>query len=101
MVKPLAFSALPLPGLRKTFNPLTGTAMAGLRYRNRWLHQAERWRRASVRKAAARMGVHRTTAFRWRHRFLVVARETKDQHLGGVVEADGPTSPLLQRPTPA
>jgi hypothetical protein len=42
----------------------------------------------SVRKAAARLGVHRTTAFRWRHRFLTVARETKDQYLGGVVEAD-------------
>ena len=42
----------------------------------------------SVRKAAAQMGVHRTTAFRWRHRFLAVARETKDQQLGGVVEAD-------------
>ena len=76
-------------GCGKTFNPLTGTAMAGLRYRNRWLHQAEAMEAGlSVRKAAARMGVHRTTAFRWRHRFLVVARETKDQHLGGVVEAD-------------
>lgn len=73
----------------RTFNPLTGTAMAGLRYRNRWLHQAEAMAAGlSVRKAAACMGVHRTTAFRWRHRFLAVARETKDQHLGGVVEAD-------------
>ena len=74
---------------RKTFSPLTGTALAGLRHRDRWLHQAEAMDAGlSVRKAAACMGVHRTTAFRWRHRFLAVARETKDQPLGGVVEAD-------------
>lgn len=73
----------------KTFNPLTGTALSGLRHRDRWLQQAEVMDAGlSVRKAAARLGVHRTTAFRWRHRFLTVARETKDQHLGGVVEAD-------------
>lgn len=34
------------------------------------------------------MGVHRTTAFRWRHRFLTLPREVKAQHLDGVVEAD-------------
>lgn len=73
----------------KTFNPLTGTALAGLRHRERWLQQAEVMDAGlSVRKAAARMDVHRTTAFRWCHRFLAVARETKDQQLGGVVEAD-------------
>lgn len=76
-------------GCGRTFNPLTGTALAGLRHRDRWLHQAEAMDAGlSVRKAAAQMGVHRTTAFRWRHRFLAVARETKDQQLGGVVEAD-------------
>lgn len=73
----------------KTFNPLTGTALSGLRHRDRWLQQAEAMATGlSVRKAAACMGVHRTTAFRWRHRFLAVAREAKDQQLGGVVEAD-------------
>ena len=73
----------------KTFNPLTGTALSGLRHRDRWLQQAEVMDAGlSVRKAAARLGVHRTTAFRWRHRFLTVARETKDQYLSGVVEAD-------------
>jgi len=73
----------------KTFNPLTGTALSGLWHRDHWLEQAEALTASlSIRKAAARMGVHRTTAFRWRHRFLAVARETKDQQLAGVVEAD-------------
>ena len=31
----------------------------------------------SVRKAADRMEVHRTTAFRWRHRFQALPREAK------------------------
>ncbi|WP_147654212.1 IS1595 family transposase [Vulcaniibacterium gelatinicum] len=76
-------------GCGKTFNPLTGTALAGLRHRDRWLVQAEAMEAGlSIRKTAARMGVHRTTAFRWRHRFLAVARETRDRQLGGVVEAD-------------
>lgn len=42
-----------------------------------------------MRRAAARIGVHRTTAFRWRHRFLAVQSEVKDNGLTGVIEADG------------
>jgi hypothetical protein len=42
----------------------------------------------SVRRAADRLGVHHTTALRWRHRWLDVARETKARRLAGVVEAD-------------
>lgn len=72
-----------------TFNALTGTPLARLRHRNKWLLQAQALDEGlSVRKAAARMGVHRTTAFRWRHRFLTWPREVKAQHLDGVAEAD-------------
>lgn len=42
----------------------------------------------AVRKAAAQLDVHRTTAFRWRHRFLTVPHDVKAQHLDGIVEAD-------------
>ena len=42
----------------------------------------------SVRKAAACMGVHRTTAFRWRHRFLALPRDVKANELTGVAEVD-------------
>ena len=72
-----------------TFNALTGTPLARLRHRSKWVEQANVMDQGlSVRKAAARMDVHRTTAFRWRHRFLVVARETKAHRLAGVAEAD-------------
>lgn len=72
-----------------TFNALTGTSLARLRHRDKWLGQAEAMVDGlSVRKAADRLGVHRTTAFRWRHRWLDIARETKARQLAGVVEAD-------------
>jgi len=76
-------------GCGVTFNALTGTPLARLRHRDKWLLQAQALDEGlSVRKAAARMGVHRTTAFRWRHRFLTLPREVKAQHLDGVAEAD-------------
>ena len=72
-----------------TFNALTGTPLARLRYRDKWLEQAKALDQGlSVRKAAARMGVHRTTAFRWRHRFLLLPCEVKASNLTGVAEAD-------------
>lgn len=72
-----------------TFNALTGTPLARLRHRDKWLEQVHGMDEGlSVRKAAARMGVHRTTAFRWRHRFLALPREVKAVKLAGVAEAD-------------
>ena len=41
-----------------------------------------------MRKAAAHLGVHRTTALRWRHRFLQCPAKIKDLAMRGVVEAD-------------
>lgn len=72
-----------------TFNALTGTPLARLRHRDKWVAQALAMEEGlSVRKAAARMEVHRTTAFRWRHRFLALPREVKASGLVGVAEAD-------------
>lgn len=72
-----------------TFNGLTGTPLAGLRHRGKWLEQARVLEAGlSVRKAAARLGVHRTTAFRWRHRFLSAPSQIMDRQQSGVVEAD-------------
>lgn len=76
-------------GCGVTFNALTGTPLARLRQRDKWLLQAQALDQGlSVRKAAARMGVHRTTSFRWRHRFLTLPREVKERALCGVAEAD-------------
>ena len=73
----------------RTFNALTGTPLARLRHRETWLVQASLLDAGlSVRRAAAEMGVHRTTAFRWRHRFLMLASTARAGALAGVAEAD-------------
>ncbi len=73
----------------RTFNALTETPLAGLRHREKWLAQASVLDAAlSVRRAAAQMGVHRSTAFRWRHRFLRLASAVRATALAGVAEAD-------------
>src|ERR1035438_9821230 len=74
---------------RKTFNPLTGTPLAGLHYQDRWRDQAQALIAGeTVSKAAKRCDVAYTTAFRWRHRFLTALNLDKPQRLSGIVEAD-------------
>lgn len=42
----------------------------------------------SVRKSAKICGVHKSTTFRWRHRFLNPVNEIKPASLNGIVEAE-------------
>src|SRR3954453_5531062 len=73
---------------RKTFNALTGTSLARLRKKACWLRYGEALAAGvSLAKAAAHCGVHLTTSFRWRHRFLRAPAATREA-LGGVFEAD-------------
>lgn len=73
----------------RTFNAATGTGMARLRKKDRWLDQAQAMiDGVSLAKAAERCGVHPTTAYRWRHRFLSAPALDKPQTLQGIVEAD-------------
>lgn len=75
-------------GCGKTFNALTGTPLAGLRHRELWLEFAGCLRDGdTVRGTAAACGVAKTTAFRWRHRFLASATGGSPI-LSGIVEAD-------------
>ena len=75
-------------GCRRTFNALTGTPLARLRKKGRWLRFAAcLWESATVREAAARCHVAKTTSFRWRHRFLR-AGVADAEDLSGIVEAD-------------
>ena len=63
----------------RTFNALTKTPMAHLR-KEKWLDHAQAIIEAtSVAKAAERCGVHPTTAFRWRHRFLRAPATSDDR----------------------
>ena len=73
----------------RTFNDLTGTPLARLRLKGRWIdYLAALLDALPVRPAAARTGVHRNTAFRWRHRFLHWVKLDRTRHLNGIVEAD-------------
>lgn len=74
---------------RATFNALTGTPLARLRHKDKWLEYAQQMREGqSVRNSAAVCEVHRNTAFRWRHRFLILPNAQKATRLVGIAEAD-------------
>lgn len=76
-------------GCGRSFNALSGTPLAHLRLRTKWAQQAQALQEGlSVRRAAQQLGVHRTTAFRWRHRFLSQPSHSRPAALSGVVEAD-------------
>lgn len=76
-------------GCLRTFNALSTTPLARLRMKSKWLQQQDVLLQGlSVNKAAAALKVAGTTAFRWRHRFLQLAKSVKAPELSGVVEAD-------------
>lgn len=72
---------------RRTFNALTGTPLSRLRRKESWQgFGAALQEGQSIRRSADTCGVARSTAFRWRHRFLSAAKNA--QALCGIVEAD-------------
>jgi transposase-like protein len=74
---------------RRTFNALTKTPLANLRMKDKWAAQTEAMiDGVSTAKAARRCGVHYTTAFRWRHRFLAALASDKPRAQAGIVEGD-------------
>jgi transposase-like protein len=74
---------------RRTFNALTKTPLAHLRMKDKWGAQAGALiEGVSTAKAARLCGVHYTTAFRWRHRFLAALAGDKPTTLKGIVEGD-------------
>lgn len=73
----------------KTFNALTGTALAFLKKRDKLADYGQAMVEGlSLRKAAKRVGINLTTAFDWRHRLLRTPAATGPTALKGVVEAD-------------
>ena len=73
----------------RTFNDLTGTPLARLRLKGKWLdYLAALLDSRTVRSAASQVEVHRNTAFRWRHRFLDWVKHDRPRQLTGIVEAD-------------
>ena len=71
----------------KSFNALTGTPLARLRKKERWLDFSRSLSEGdTVAASAERCGVAVSTAFRWRHRFLT--SKEGNPTLTGIVEAD-------------
>ena len=72
----------------RSFNALTGTPMARLRKKELWLEYSNALADSlSLSKAAKRCGIDRTTAFRWRHRFLQAPSVSK-ACCSGITEVD-------------
>ena len=73
----------------RTFNALTGTPLARLHLRDKWMAQAQALGEGlSLNHAAQRLGVAQSTAFRWRHRFLACPSSVQARQLVGIAEAD-------------
>ena len=76
-------------GCTRTFNALTGTPLARLRLRDKWPAYLQCLiESTTVRKAAERVAVAKSTSFRWRHRFIAAMRRERRPQLSGIVEAD-------------
>jgi transposase-like protein len=73
----------------RSYNALTGTPLARLRKKECWLPYLQCVLESrTVREAARVVGVHRTTSFRWRHRFVPGAMRDRPTTLSAIVEAD-------------
>ena len=73
----------------KTFNSLTGTPLAHLHKKGRWLNYSKCLKNGlSIRRSAKECGINITTSFRWRHRFLINTNSIKPEKLQGIVESE-------------
>jgi len=73
----------------RTCNALSGTKLARLRHKERWLdYLGAMLDSRSVRRSARDLDVAGATSFRWRHRFLDVSKHDRAPSLGGIAEAD-------------
>lgn len=73
----------------RTFNALSGTPLARLHLRAKWMGQAQALSEGlSLNQVVQRLGVAQSTAFRWRHRFLACPKNLQPRQLLGIAEAD-------------
>jgi transposase-like protein len=73
----------------RTFNALTGTALARLHQRGKWpSHMQALIDGLTLDEVADRLSICHDTAFRWRHRFLETQKALQAQTFNGLVEAD-------------
>lgn len=88
-------------GCRRTFSDLTGSPAAYSKKLELWpANGAAMAQSLSVRRTARALGVHPTTAFRWRHRTLAGVRRGDPTRLRGIVEIEHHWSPLSRKGQP-
>lgn len=74
---------------RKTFNALTGTALARLHQREKWLSQSVALTEGkTLRQVARQLNIALSTAHCWRHRFLRQPGVERIAALRGIAEVD-------------
>lgn len=74
---------------KRTFNALTNTPLARLRYKDKWLsYEQAMVQGLSLRQAATGCGIAKNTSFKWRHRFLRAPVTQQPVQMSGIVEAD-------------
>ncbi|MEX0892227.1 MAG: hypothetical protein WEB88_08660 [Gemmatimonadota bacterium] len=74
-------------GCRRTFSDLTGTPLAYTKRLRLWpAYCACMLDGRSVRASARRVGIHKDTAFRWRHRILAAHLAAPPRPLRGIIE---------------
>ena len=73
----------------KTFNALTGTPLARLSNKPKWINYLVAMSQSlTVRQSASDTDVHRNTSFRWGHRFLEWITQDRTSNLHYIAEAD-------------
>lgn len=73
---------------KRTFNALSGTSMSRLRKKEVWMDYSQALADSlSLTKAARSCGIDRTTALRWRHRFLPLSG-SQTIKCSGITEID-------------
>ncbi len=73
----------------RTFNALTGTPLARLHMKGKWVAQAEALRDGlPLKQAAEKLNISHQAAFSWRHRFLELPKTVQAKALVGIVESD-------------
>lgn len=70
----------------RTCNPTTGTTAANLKRHAQWARMAAQMNESlPLRQVAAQLGIHLSTAFRWRHRWLAAQCRKPQASLTGTV----------------
>ena len=76
-------------GCRRTYTAISGSPLARLKHRTRWLKYAFALTiQMTVRQAAAHCQIAKNTSLHWRHRFTEALASFNDKSLSGVIEAD-------------